>query len=113
MPSRRPWIPCVEFAQPPRRNGCRDFPFLLQFLSEPVGRCWIQLEELLDPVDHLKSPATSTYPDRQANAALPIHPVQEPESPAIQRLIELEVDCPDVVGGIQNASSRQIGCNRL
>ena len=57
----------------------------------------VKLEQVLNRVNHLKSPATSTYTDRQADAAVFIDHVQELEHAAIHGLIELEVDRPDVV----------------
>jgi hypothetical protein len=53
-----------------------------------IGQCWIQLEDLLDRVNHPKSSATSTYTDRQTDAAVLIDHVQELERAAIHRLIE-------------------------
>ncbi len=44
-----------------------------------------------------KGLATSAYTDRLTDEAKFIQHVQELEPPAIHRLIELEVDCPDVV----------------
>ena len=61
-------------------------------------RCWVELEQILDRVNHLESPATSTYTDRQADAAVFIDHVQEFEHAPIHHLVELEVDRPDVVG---------------
>ena len=57
----------------------------------------VKLEQLLNRVDHLNSPSAPTHPNRQADAAEFIDDVQELEGAAVHRLVELEVDCPDVV----------------
>jgi hypothetical protein len=62
-----------------------------------MGRRWIELEQVLDYVDYVNRPATSTYTDRQADTAVFINHVQELEHAPIHRLIELEIDRPDVV----------------
>ena len=59
-----------------------------------VSRRWIQLEWLLDCVDHINSPTAAANPNSQADAAEFIHHFQELERVAIHRLIELEVECP-------------------
>jgi hypothetical protein len=62
-----------------------------------MGRRWIELEQVLDRVDHVNSLAPAANPNSQANAAVFIDHVQELEHAAIHRLIKLEVDRPDVV----------------
>jgi len=62
-----------------------------------MGRCWIQLEELLNRVDHVHCRTPTANPNRQADAAEFIDHVQELQRAAIHHLIELEVDRPDVV----------------
>jgi len=62
-----------------------------------VGWRWIQLEQLLDRVDHINSLASPADTNGQADVAVFIQHVQEFQRPAIHRLIELEVDRPDVV----------------
>ena len=57
-----------------------------------VSRRWIQLEWLLDCVDHINSPTAAANPNGQAGLAEFIHPFQELERVAIHRLIELEVE---------------------
>ena len=59
---------------------------------------WVELEQLLDRVDHLSSPAASTDTNRQREPAGLIDHVEKLEGPPIHRLVELEVDRPDVMG---------------
>ena len=58
---------------------------------------WVELEQLLDRVDHLSSPAAPADSNGQAEAAVLIDYVKELEGPPIHRLVELEVDRPDVM----------------
>jgi hypothetical protein len=62
-----------------------------------VGWRWIQIEQLLNRVDHVNGLATPADTNGQADAAVFIQHVQECECTAIYRLIELEVDCPELV----------------
>ena len=62
-----------------------------------IVRCWIQLEDFLDCVDHVHCRTPATNPNRQVNAAEFIDQVQELERSVIHRLIELELDYPRVV----------------
>ena len=57
----------------------------------------VKLEQVLNRVDHLNSPAAPINPNSQADTAVFIDHVQELEHAAIHGLIELEVDRPDVV----------------
>jgi hypothetical protein len=59
---------------------------------------WIQLEQLLNRVDHLSSPAAPADSNRQAEPAVLVDHVQELEGSPIHRLIELKINGPDVVG---------------
>jgi len=59
---------------------------------------WVELEQLLDRVDHLSSLTAPTDPNRQAEPAVLIDHVEKLECPPIDGLVELEVDGPDVVG---------------
>ena len=62
-----------------------------------MGWRWIQIEQLLDRVDDVNRLASPADTNGQADAAVFIKHVQEFQRPAIHRLIELEVDSPDVV----------------
>lgn len=64
--------------------------------AQVSGR-WIELEQLLDRVNHINSSASPTYTNCQADAFEFINHVEELEHAAIHCLIELEVDRPDVV----------------
>jgi hypothetical protein len=61
-------MPCRTIACAPLLQGVSDE--FRAIVHPQMGRCWIQLEELLNRVNHLKSPATSTYTDRQTDAAV-------------------------------------------
>ena len=59
---------------------------------------WVELEQLLDRVDHLRSLTAPADPNGQAEPAVLIDHVEELEGPPIHRLVELEIDSPDMVG---------------
>jgi len=59
---------------------------------------WIQLDQILNRVDHLSGSAAPADPNRQAEPAVLVDHVQELEGPPIHRLVELEIDGPDMVG---------------
>jgi hypothetical protein len=59
---------------------------------------WVELEQLLDRVDHLNSPTAPTDPNRQREPAVLIDHVEELECSPIHGLVELDVDRPDVMG---------------
>ena len=59
---------------------------------------WVELEQLFDRVDHLRSPLAPTDSNGQAEAAAFIDHVEELEGPPIHCLVEMEVDCSDVMG---------------
>jgi len=63
-----------------------------------MGGRWVDLEQLLDRVDHLRSPAAPTDSNGQAEAAVLVNHVQELKGPPIHGLVELEIDRPDVMG---------------
>ena len=67
---------------------------------------WVELEQLLDRVDHLSSPAALADSNGQAEAAVLIDHVEKLEGPPIHRLVEMEVDRPDVSGYSARNSSR-------
>ena len=58
---------------------------------------WVELEQLLDRVNHLSSPAAPADSIGQAEAAVLIDHVEELEGPPIHRLVEMEVDRRDVM----------------
>jgi len=58
----------------------------------------VELEQLLDRVDHLSSPTAPADPARQREPAVLIDHVQELEAPPIHGLVEPEVDRSDVMG---------------
>ena len=58
----------------------------------------VELEQLLDRVDHLNGPTAPADTNGQREPAVLIDHVEELEGPPIHRLVELEVDGPDVVG---------------
>ena len=62
-----------------------------------MGLRWIELEQLLDRVDHLSSPAAPADSNGQAEAAVLIGHTEELESPPTHRLVEMDVDQPDVM----------------
>jgi len=62
-----------------------------------AGWCRVQLEQLLDRVDHVNGLAATADTNGQTDAAVFIQHVQEFERTPIHCLIELEVDRPDVV----------------
>ena len=67
---------------------------------------WVELEQLLDRVYHLSSPTTSADSNGQAEAAAFDDHVEKLEGPPIHRLVEIEVDRPDVRGYSARSSSR-------
>ena len=58
---------------------------------------WLELEQLLDRIDHLSSLASTAVSDDQTVAALLVDHVEEFEGPPIHRLVELEVGRPEVM----------------
>ena len=58
---------------------------------------WVELEQLLDRVDHLSSRTAPADSNGQAEAAVLIDYVKELEGPPIHRLVEMAVDHPDVM----------------
>ncbi len=63
-----------------------------------MRRRWVELEQLLDRVDHLSSPTASADPNGQAEPAVFVDHIEELEGSPIHGLIELEVNRPDVMG---------------
>jgi len=63
-----------------------------------MSGCRVELQQLLDRVDHLNGPEAPTDMNGQREPAELIDHVDEHEGPPIHRLIELEADAPDVVG---------------
>jgi hypothetical protein len=62
-----------------------------------MGRCWIELEQLFDHIDHVNSFAPAAKLKSQADLAEFIDHVQELGGAAIHCLVQLEADRPDVV----------------
>ena len=58
---------------------------------------WVELEQLLDRVRSPQQPCTPADSNGQAEAAVLIDHAEELEGPPIHRLVELEVDRPDVM----------------
>ena len=52
-----------------------------------MGRRWIQLEEILNRVDHVNSLAPAAYPNSQTDAAVFINHVQELEPAPVLRWV--------------------------
>ena len=59
---------------------------------------WVELQQLLDRVDHLSSATAPADSNRQAEPAVLVDHIQKFEGPPIDGLIELEVDRPNVMG---------------
>jgi len=64
-----------------------------------VSRRWIQIELLLDRVNHIHSLTTADHPNRHADPAEFVDHLQELERASIHRLVELKVDRPHMVRG--------------
>jgi len=62
-----------------------------------IGGRWMWLEQLLDRINDIHSLAAPVDTNGQTDAAEFIHNIQEFQPSAIHRLVELEVDRPNVV----------------